>query len=388
MQAHFKSYTCTLCSKEITSNETLRAHMLKQHQISRMFMCRCCNWAFPDKTSLHMHMQLQGKPDQREAANVPVIGKSNQPDTSVTPNALNNNNKPSNDPPLLLPNALFSTGQQPQLNGLFPPMPIDSLLNLNTLQQQAQAQQSQIPSIFKPAGLFPQLSMMRGDNVDLLSKLRQRLFLTSMWAQQQNQQKAFMPGQEKMLADFLENNNQLLSEQAPIGQSLNPQQVAMTSSPPNNAETDKARQNLAQLMDMLQRNAENNNNNSVKTNMNTEEADSNNNNNNSSTDQFKSNQVEDEDNLNSVEIDEDDFENEIGEVPLNFVTPTLNQQQNSSIVSNNEQLNNNAHFLQKQNANMEKMIQEIRVKLNAFLEKEKLTTEQKEFLFSLLTKLE
>ena len=28
--------------------------MLKQHQISRMFMCRCCNWAFPDKTSLHV----------------------------------------------------------------------------------------------------------------------------------------------------------------------------------------------------------------------------------------------------------------------------------------------------------------------------------------------
>ncbi len=32
--------------------------MYKQHQISRMFMCRCCNWAFPDKTSLHMHMQV------------------------------------------------------------------------------------------------------------------------------------------------------------------------------------------------------------------------------------------------------------------------------------------------------------------------------------------
>ncbi|KAI6175233.1 Zinc finger domain containing protein [Aphelenchoides fujianensis] len=76
MQAHFKSYTCTLCSKEITSNETLRAHMLKQHQISRMFMCRCCNWAFPDKTSLHMH--TQGKQDNR-TVNVPVIGKGNPP---------------------------------------------------------------------------------------------------------------------------------------------------------------------------------------------------------------------------------------------------------------------------------------------------------------------
>ncbi|CAD6188989.1 unnamed protein product [Caenorhabditis auriculariae] len=57
MQAHFKSYTCTQCSQEISSNETLRSHMFRMHSISRMFMCRCCNWAFPDKTSLHIHMQ-------------------------------------------------------------------------------------------------------------------------------------------------------------------------------------------------------------------------------------------------------------------------------------------------------------------------------------------
>lgn len=44
----------------IAGNESLRAHMYKQHQISRMFMCRCCNWAFPDKTSLHLHMQTTG----------------------------------------------------------------------------------------------------------------------------------------------------------------------------------------------------------------------------------------------------------------------------------------------------------------------------------------
>uniref|UniRef100_A0A914VF50 C2H2-type domain-containing protein n=2 Tax=Plectus sambesii TaxID=2011161 RepID=A0A914VF50_9BILA len=57
MQAHFKSYTCTQCNQEISSNETLRSHMFRAHGISRMFMCRCCNWAFPDKTSLHIHMQ-------------------------------------------------------------------------------------------------------------------------------------------------------------------------------------------------------------------------------------------------------------------------------------------------------------------------------------------
>lgn len=40
-------------------NETLRAHMYKEHEVSRMFMCRCCNWAFPDKTSLHVHIQVE-----------------------------------------------------------------------------------------------------------------------------------------------------------------------------------------------------------------------------------------------------------------------------------------------------------------------------------------
>uniref|UniRef100_A0A915D420 C2H2-type domain-containing protein n=1 Tax=Ditylenchus dipsaci TaxID=166011 RepID=A0A915D420_9BILA len=61
MQAHFKSYTCTQCNEEISSSETLRSHMFRHHQISRMFMCRCCNWAFPDKTSLHIHMTTLNK---------------------------------------------------------------------------------------------------------------------------------------------------------------------------------------------------------------------------------------------------------------------------------------------------------------------------------------
>ncbi|TMS36347.1 hypothetical protein L596_003535 [Steinernema carpocapsae] len=61
MQAHFKSFTCTQCNQEISSNETLRSHMFRIHSISRMFMCRCCNWAFPDKTSLHIHMQSMAR---------------------------------------------------------------------------------------------------------------------------------------------------------------------------------------------------------------------------------------------------------------------------------------------------------------------------------------
>ncbi|KAF8354796.1 ham-2 [Pristionchus pacificus] len=74
MQAHFKSYTCTQCNTDISSNETLRSHLFRVHSISRMFMCRCCNWAFPDKTSLHIHMQSMlrnGQPGE-----VPVLARS------------------------------------------------------------------------------------------------------------------------------------------------------------------------------------------------------------------------------------------------------------------------------------------------------------------------
>uniref|UniRef100_A0A0K0F082 C2H2-type domain-containing protein n=1 Tax=Strongyloides venezuelensis TaxID=75913 RepID=A0A0K0F082_STRVS len=69
----------------ILNNETLRAHMYKQHQISRMFMCKCCNWAFPDKTSLHMHQQAK---EEGKNVNVPVIGKGNTPSLSTTTSLL------------------------------------------------------------------------------------------------------------------------------------------------------------------------------------------------------------------------------------------------------------------------------------------------------------
>ncbi|RCN46463.1 hypothetical protein ANCCAN_07456 [Ancylostoma caninum] len=69
--------------------------MYKQHQISRMFMCRCCNWAFPDKTSLHMHIQAR---EEGKTITVPVIGKGLAPDGLDSPystmHPINNNTLP------------------------------------------------------------------------------------------------------------------------------------------------------------------------------------------------------------------------------------------------------------------------------------------------------
>lgn len=57
-----------------SGSETLRSHMYRCHQIQRMFMCRCCNWAFPDKTSLHIHMQSMQK--SGKPGDVSVLARS------------------------------------------------------------------------------------------------------------------------------------------------------------------------------------------------------------------------------------------------------------------------------------------------------------------------
>ncbi|CDW55507.1 zinc finger protein [Trichuris trichiura] len=137
MQAHFKSYTCTLCNKEITSNETLRAHMYKKHQISRMFMCRCCNWAFPDKTSLHIHMQAMatGNP-----GNVSIIAKS----------------CPS-PPPCSTPIGVVNSNGNSSHGGIFPAMPTREVIN--RLRERALVKGlTNAPSGLDLSSLFPAFS--------------------------------------------------------------------------------------------------------------------------------------------------------------------------------------------------------------------------------------
>ncbi|CAJ0583103.1 unnamed protein product, partial [Mesorhabditis spiculigera] len=87
MQIHFKYYKCTLCRREIHSSDSLRTHMYSKHGISRMFICRCCNWAFPDKRALHFHIQVKEESEARiEAAS--LLGSTsmmaNLPSTNST----------------------------------------------------------------------------------------------------------------------------------------------------------------------------------------------------------------------------------------------------------------------------------------------------------------
>ncbi|CAD6188654.1 unnamed protein product [Caenorhabditis auriculariae] len=74
-----------LPQREILSNESLRTHMYKHHRISRMFMCRCCNWAFSDKTSLHEHVQniKEGKIASNKPLILPTASESTSAPTSV-----------------------------------------------------------------------------------------------------------------------------------------------------------------------------------------------------------------------------------------------------------------------------------------------------------------
>ncbi|CAJ0941373.1 unnamed protein product, partial [Mesorhabditis belari] len=60
--------------KEIGS-DTLRGHMYAQHGVARMFMCRCCNWAFPDKKALELHIQLKDEMAQTGGSSPQSISK-------------------------------------------------------------------------------------------------------------------------------------------------------------------------------------------------------------------------------------------------------------------------------------------------------------------------
>ncbi|CAJ0566656.1 unnamed protein product, partial [Mesorhabditis spiculigera] len=141
MQAHFKSYVCTQCNTEISTNETLRSHMFRVHSISRMFMCRCCNWAFPDKTSLHTHTQSMLR--NNLPGDVPVLARSNTEGDPIDCSILNSGSPLSfgslpRAPALPVPK-LFPLGPQDflmarlkaqaQLSTPMPQVPVSGALN-------------------------------------------------------------------------------------------------------------------------------------------------------------------------------------------------------------------------------------------------------------------
>lgn len=94
--------------------------MMRTHQIARMFMCRCCNWAFPDKTSLHLHttsLSKTGKPGE-----VAVLARSfAEGDEPLTPMDLHNT--PSSSPPETRDSISPADIKPPQ----FEPSPINNI---------------------------------------------------------------------------------------------------------------------------------------------------------------------------------------------------------------------------------------------------------------------
>ncbi|TKR68174.1 hypothetical protein L596_024190 [Steinernema carpocapsae] len=145
-------------------NETLRAHMYKQHQISRIFMCRCCNWAFPDKTSLHMHMQAK---EEGKNISVPVIGKGHAPNTASFSSA--------NGGPFGSSQASSGNPSATNLQNPFIPLQLHTLSGLPPHQPLALGEHN------AAASLFPQLSAMVPPNSeDLMTKLRDRFLINSM----------------------------------------------------------------------------------------------------------------------------------------------------------------------------------------------------------------
>ncbi|CAJ0577343.1 unnamed protein product, partial [Mesorhabditis spiculigera] len=67
---HSSNRHCRLCDAPIPVDEHLRSHMSQRHQIEQVFTCSCCNWAFPDKKQLNMHIYSMSKTGQPGPANV------------------------------------------------------------------------------------------------------------------------------------------------------------------------------------------------------------------------------------------------------------------------------------------------------------------------------
>ncbi|KAI6233837.1 hypothetical protein M3Y99_00875700 [Aphelenchoides fujianensis] len=311
-------------------------HMLKQHQISRMFMCRCCNWAFPDKTSLHMH--TQGKQDNR-TVNVPVIGKGNPPIDSDESNG--HRQQAEKDEP----SGVDLSTSAPSLNGSLlgntfgqvfgggSGMPGGGLNGTAGMQLPAQPPQlfanmganpllNSLPngnSGVGSNGLFPQLSSMQRDSADLISKLRQRLFFGGppagplLGANGELNPADQFKADERFVAEMTEKNDKrnrsFNSLPAVVQEAANRQRflaherkeralgLQSSGSSPRTTQEDGpkdanlpnlfASNNLAGLMEMLNKNAlahgsmaANNNNNLLLTNNNKEETSDKNNNSN------------------------------------------------------------------------------------------------------------
>uniref|UniRef100_A0A915Q132 C2H2-type domain-containing protein n=1 Tax=Setaria digitata TaxID=48799 RepID=A0A915Q132_9BILA len=173
--------------------------MYKQHQISRMFMCRCCNWAFPDKTSLHMHMQAK---EEGKTISVPVIGKGNPPavhqnqhqheqqqqqQQQQNENLTNQNNLTEKGRHSPQSSTLHVPQPRVPATNPFAPLQLHSLVGLAPQQAVSLSEQTSLQAA--AATLFPQMALLRdasgsGTHVDdLMSKLRERLMLNNLVAQ-------------------------------------------------------------------------------------------------------------------------------------------------------------------------------------------------------------
>ncbi|OZC06397.1 hypothetical protein X798_06611 [Onchocerca flexuosa] len=201
-------------------NETLRAHMYKQHQISRMFMCRCCNWAFPDKTSLHMHMQAK---EEGKTISVPVIGKGNPPASHHNQHQQEQQQQQQNENLSGQSGLTEKARNSPQLSTLhvpqprvpatnpFAPLQLHSLVGLAPQQAVNLAEQTSLQAA--AASLFPPMALLRdasgsGTHVDdLMSKLRERLILNNLVAQSSFGLAAWLSTYPKMEMDQSNGND-------------------------------------------------------------------------------------------------------------------------------------------------------------------------------------
>ncbi|PAV86885.1 hypothetical protein WR25_02064 [Diploscapter pachys] len=132
--------------------------MYKKHHIARMFMCRCCNFAFPDKTTMHMHIHAK---EEGKNVSIPVIGKGlTASERLLDPSAFN-----------IPPPTTTTTVISPQLptSNILP-----STLSLPYFSPPSISSVSQAPTSNMSSFVLP----------EEFAKLRDRLVMNSLFSQQ------------------------------------------------------------------------------------------------------------------------------------------------------------------------------------------------------------
>lgn len=166
--------------------------MSQNHQVNRVFMCRCCNWAFPDKMNLHIHianLTKSGTPGQvtvlaRSFGENDECSKSSTPESTNLPSSSVSTREESTSPPKLLQSVPQQSSIQFGHSTLSHPLYLQAFL-----QQLEQMKSVQQQNLKQELNKIPSNSWIENNHFVQNQQAQQKLYLLSLFQQLQSQNK-------------------------------------------------------------------------------------------------------------------------------------------------------------------------------------------------------